>query len=191
MRCNLGRFVYSCVGNPFQWPQIGRVRCNQDVARPRRLRPVSMASNRPGEMQQPFPSVYFWSCVFQWPQIGRVRCNTLSSWPCRAVREFQWPQIGRVRCNQVEVKWESRGTPFQWPQIGRVRCNNLRQQAVARLPAVSMASNRPGEMQLAMAVVMSAWAEFQWPQIGRVRCNKTRFRSCRQGERFNGLKSAG
>ena len=36
----------------FQWPQIGRVRCNQ--AGPTRwpLRHVSMASNRPGEMQR-------------------------------------------------------------------------------------------------------------------------------------------
>ena len=36
----------------FQWPQIGRVRCNGMAGRIRIWFTVSMASNRPGEMQR-------------------------------------------------------------------------------------------------------------------------------------------
>ena len=62
---------------------------------------------------------------------------------------------------------QRRSHRFQWPQIGRVRCNPTAETYVKGFVRVSMASNRPGEMQLLH--------------------NKGR---CREVG-FNGLKSAG
>ena len=49
----LTKTLGSAISTGFQWPQIGRVRCNVNAAWTARCAAdVSMASNRPGEMQQ-------------------------------------------------------------------------------------------------------------------------------------------
>ena len=150
-----------------------------------------MASNRPGEMQRSPLDESVWEVLpFQWPQIGRVRCNMDNACFGQILSPFQWPQIGRVRCNPRH-RLQTAGREDVSMASNRPGEMQLRPSSALPPRRVSMASNRPGEMQLYSFLSSWVWQLFQWPQIGRVRCNRYTRGRCATERRFNGLKSAG